>query len=248
MDNINNNNNNKKNKKIAILIAAYNEARHIKDVIRSCKNRYDLDIIIIDDGSTDETAVIIGSLKAEYKGIVLLKHEKNMGKGQALKTGFSYALRNNYRGVITIDADGQHNPDEIDGFIKILESEEPGIILGSRFHNTRGMPFIRLVTNIFTSWIISAIAGKKIDDVQSGFRYISRDVLENVILETANFDTEPEILLKASWAKFKILSVPITTIYHKNFVSHVNPLKDSVNFFKLVFKSIGWRRKFKKRR
>lgn len=242
----------KASKKIAILIPAYNESKHIKDVVISCIEKYSsLDVIIVDDGSTDNTGEIIKDLEKNYLNrqknkIILLKHDTNKGKGQALKTGFTYAINNNYYGVITIDADGQHKISEISNFLKAVDEYKPDIIVGSRFKNVKGMPFIRLVTNIFTSWLISAIAGKKIEDVQSGFRFISKNVLTKVKLETANFDTEPEILLKASWKKFKIINIPITTIYHKDFVSHVNPITDTIKFFKLIFKSLKWKKQFKR--
>ena len=237
------------NKKIAILICAYNEGTYVKDVIESCAGNYPLDIIVVDDGSTDNTAEEVSRLTKKFSGrIFLISHPENMGKGKALRTGFEFAVKNDYEGVITIDADGQHKTAEISSFLKTLREKNPDIIVGSRFSNTKGMPFLRLATNFITTWIISAIAGKKINDVQSGYRYISRKVLENIKLETANFDTEPEILLKAGWAGYKILNVPISTIYHKNFVSHVSPGKDTVKFFKLIFKSMGWRLKFRRSR
>ena len=145
-----------------------------------------------------------------------------------------------------MDADGQHKVNEIEDFIRMAENENPDIIVGSRFKNTKGMPFIRLSTNFFTSWLISAIAGKKIDDVQSGFRYVSLKALKNINLETKNFDTEPEMLLKASWLNYIIKNIPISTIYHKDFVSHVNPIKDTFKFFKLVFRSLKWKKSFKR--
>jgi glycosyltransferase involved in cell wall biosynthesis len=216
-------------------------------VIRACADNYDLDILVVNDGSTDNTAKIIDSLKTSPENrLYTINHPRNMGKGQALKTGFDFAVSGNYHGVVTIDADGQHRTDEIRNFLKTIDDRDPDIIVGSRFGNTRGMPFIRLATNFFTSWIISVIAGKKINDVQSGFRYISKKVLETVKLETANFDTEPEILLKAGWADYDIVNIPISTIYHKNFVSHVNPLTDTIKFFRLVFKSLGWKLRFRR--
>ncbi len=236
---------------IAILIPAFNEAKYIDKVISDCINQLSLDIIIVDDGSTDNTINIVEEKIKYFKNkkfnkIILLKHVKNQGKGEALKTGFSYALNNNYDGVITIDADGQHKVSEINNFLKIINEKNPDIIVGSRFKNTKGMPFLRLATNIFTSWLISAIAGKRIEDVQSGFRYLSKKVIESIKIETSNFDTEPEILLKASWQNFLIINVPITTIYHTNFISYVNPIKDTIKFFKLVFKSFIWKRKIKR--
>ena len=237
-----------RNENIAILIPAYNEAKYIRKVIEDCRI-YGLDIIVVDDGSTDNTADAIQPLINDNKPrVILIEHTVNKGKGQALKTGFDFAVANNYKGVITIDADGQHAVEEIADFIKTVNQYEPDIIVGSRFQNTKGMPFIRLATNFFTSWLISAIAGQKINDVQSGFRYIGYDSLKNIKLETSNFDTEPEILMKASWMNHRILNIPISTIYHEDFVSHVNPVKDTIKFFKLVFKSLGWKRKFKRSR
>ena len=233
---------------IAILIPAYNEAKYIKGVTQESL-AYGLDIIVIDDGSTDGTADAVRPLVSNGSPrVILIEHGTNKGKGRALKTGFDFAAERKYLGVITIDADGQHKIREIADFIDAVYKMEPDIIVGSRFQNTKGMPFIRLATNFFTSWLISAIAGQKINDVQSGFRYIGYRALKNIKLETSNFDTEPEILLKASWMNYRIINIPITTIYHENFVSHVNPVKDTVKFFKLIFKSIGWKRKFKRYR
>ncbi|MDD5622122.1 MAG: glycosyltransferase family 2 protein [Actinomycetota bacterium] len=232
---------------IAILIPAYNEEKYIEAVIKGCLE-YNLDIIIIDDGSTDNTIKIVESIKApENIKIIPIKHIINRGKGQSLKTGFSYIVENNYSGIITIDADGQHDTREIENFLKAIEKDKPDLIIGNRLGNTKNMPFVRLATNVFTSWIISNIAGRRISDVQSGFRYISTRVLKNIKLETRNFDTEPETVIKASWLGYNIKNIPIATIYHKDFVSYVNPITDTIKFFKLVFKSLKWKRRFSKK-
>ena len=231
---------------IAILIPAFNEGKYIKNVLSECL-LYKLDLIIIDDGSTDNTIEIIEKFpKPVEPKIILIRHQLNKGKGEALKTGFNFAAKNNYSGVITLDGDGQHKVSEIEDFIRMAENENPDVIVGSRFKNTKGMPFIRLATNFVTSWLISAIAGKKIDDVQSGFRYVSLRALKNINLETKNFDTEPEMLLKASWLNYIIKNIPISTVYHKDFVSHVSPIKDTIKFFKLVFRSLKWKKSFKR--
>jgi len=235
------------NSKIAILIPAYNEEKYIKGVIKNCF-KYRLDIVIVDDGSTDNTLEVVKSIPVpkNFK-ITLIKHSKNLGKGQSLKTGFSYIVKNNYSGVITIDADGQHKTSEIKNFLKVIEKENPDLIIGDRLGNTKNMPFIRLATNVFTSWVISNIAGIRISDVQSGFRYISTKALKNIKLETKNFDTEPEIIIQASWLGYNIKNIPISTIYNKNFVSYVNPVIDTIKFFKLVFNSCKWKRKLYKK-
>ena len=232
------------NSKIAILIPAYNEEKYIKGVVKGCF-KYRLDVVIIDDGSIDNTmdAVISIPIPKNFK-IILIKHSKNFGKGQSLKTGFSYIVKNNYTGVITIDADGQHKTSEIKDFLKVIDKENPDLIIGSRLGHTKNMPFIRLATNVFTSWVISNIAGIKVSDVQSGFRYISTKVLKNIKLETKSFDTESEIIVQASWLGYNIKNISISTIYNKNFVSYVNPAIDTIKFFKLVFNSCKRKRKF----
>jgi len=146
---------------LALLIPAYNEEKYIEGVIEN-SSKYRMDIIIIDDGSIDSTASIVESLISAYSPYLkLIRHSKNLGKGQALITGFNYIKENNYSGVITLDADGQHDTKEIINFLEVIKKEDPDLIIGDRLGNTAGMPFIRLATNVFTSWIISKIAGKK---------------------------------------------------------------------------------------
>jgi len=244
----NQNNDNKINdNKIAILIPAYNEGKSIKKTINNCL-KYGLDIIIVNDGSTDNTKEVLKEFENK-KNIIIINHDINKGKGEALKTGFNYIVNNNYLGVITIDADGQHDANEIQCFLDQLKNNNYDLIVGSRFKDTQGMPFIRKFANFFTSWIISLIAGKKIEDVQSGFRYINYDILKNIKLETKNFDTEPELILKASWYNYKIANIPIKTIYSIGEIkSHINPIVDTIKFLKLVTKSIFLKRKFLKKK
>lgn len=234
------------NKKIALMIPAYNEEKYIQGVIKNCAS-YNMDIIIIDDGSSDSTAEKVRAMIASLgDSIKLIMHPENMGKGKALITGFEYIINNDYFGTITLDADGQHDTDEINDFLKLVEAKDPDIIIGNRLGDTDGMPFMRLATNVFTSWIISNIAGKKVSDVQSGYRYLKSDALKKIKLRTSNFDTEPEIIMRAGWHNMKILNVPIKTIYHDNFVSYVNPVTDTIKFFRLVFNSLKWKRIFMK--
>jgi len=232
--------------RLALLIPAYNEEKYIEGVIEN-SSKYKMDIIILDDGSIDSTASIVESLIPAYSPYLkLIRHSKNLGKGQALITGFDYIKENNYSGVITLDADGQHDTKEIINFLEVIKKEDPDLIIGDRLGNTEGMPFIRLATNVFTSWIISKIARKKVSDVQSGYRYLKTMALKKIKLKTKNFDTEPEIILRAGLHDMKILNVPIKTIYHDDFVSYVNPVKDTIKFFMLVLNSLKWKREFRK--
>jgi len=224
--------------KIAILIPAYNEEANIQKVIKKCLP-FKLDLIIVDDGSTDKT---LEKIKA-FKKITILSHSQNQGKGKSLQAGFNYALKRKYQGVITLDADDQHEVKEVPHFLKEIKRDKADLIIGSRFHNTQGMPFIRLATNLFTSWVISRIIGKRVEDVQSGFRYLSRRTIKNIKLETNDFETEPEMVLKASLLNYKIKNIPIKTIYHQENESQVNKFLDTIKFFRLVFRGLLWKKK-----
>ena len=235
-----------KKDKIVLLIPAYNEEKHIQKVIQNCAS-YHLDMIVVDDGSLDKTAKVVKSIqKTDKNRLVFLQHQQNKGKGATLDTGFKYALSKKYQGVITLDADDQHDTQEIKKFLQMIKEEKPDLIIGSRFHNTQGMPFVRLATNYVTSWIISKLAGIKVEDVQSGFRYINSKIIKNIELKTKNFETEPELILKAAWLGYKIKNIPISTIYYEGFVSQVNKFTDTVKFFKLVFRALVWKIKIKK--
>jgi glycosyltransferase involved in cell wall biosynthesis len=208
---------------IAILIPAYNEEKYISQVIKNCAS-YSLDIVVVDDGSLDKTVEIVKNLQKTNKNhLIFLQHRQNKGKGATLDTGFKHVLKKNYQGVITLDADSQHDTREIKKFLQMVEKEKPDLIIGSRFQNTQGMPFLRLATNYFTSWVISKLAGQRVEDVQSGFRYISKKVIKNIELKTKNFETEPELILKACWLNYKVKNL-------------------TIKFFKLVLKSLIWRK------
>jgi glycosyltransferase involved in cell wall biosynthesis len=223
-------------KKIMVLITAYNEQDTIGNIIQEIIKIID-DVIVVDDGSLDETVRI-----ARQSGAKVILHHKNQGKGAALKTGFNYAKSHGYDGVITMDGDGQHLPSELNHFLSILIDRDPDIILGNRMENTQGMPFHRLLTNIFTSKIISRRAHQLIKDSQCGYRYISTKVLSSIILETRRFDSENELLMRASWNGFKIEHVPISTVYFKKRESRIKPVRDTWRFLLMIIRSYKWER------
>jgi len=191
------------------------------------------DVLVIDDGSTDGTYRV-----AKGRGIRVFRHDVNKGKGEALKTGFRIALMENYDAVITLDADLQHPPEKIGELLDALKTRWD-IVVGSRFRNLEGMPFLNYLSNRLTTLILSLIVGKKLEDTQSGFRALRTYVLRRVKLKTNHFDFESEILAKAARMGFRIGVVPIKTIYGAE-KSHVNKLLDTLRFIKLVF-FLGWR-------
>jgi glycosyltransferase involved in cell wall biosynthesis len=221
--------------KTAIIIPTYNGSSTLEKLISQLAEYISLkDIIVIDDGSMDDTYKIAKNCK-----VTVLQHEKNKGKGIALKTGFDYCLKNNYSGTITMDADLQHDPKFVQDFLKMAESSKYGIIIGTRQMNLKIMPLDRYLTNKICSIIISVLAGKTIYDSQSGYRWISEEVLKKVKLSSRRYDLESEILIKAGRANFEIGEVEISTIYEKS-KSFINPLVDTGRFIKVVIKSIFW--------
>ena len=217
---------------ICILIPVYNEFKEIGRLVESLK-RKGLPVVVIDDGSTDDSGGI-----AKQKGAVVIGHDQNQGKGRSLQDGFQYVLKNNYDGVITIDGDGQHDINDIDQFISKAQEHPSSVITGTRMDDPQGMPFVRFVTNKMMSWMISSLCKQKIPDTQCGFRLISREVLKELKLTASDFEIETEVLIKASKKGFKIYSVPIKTIY-RNEASKINPLLDTFRFFIYIMKEIG---------
>lgn len=222
-------------KKILVLIPAFNAEKTISSLIDQISEFIpEKDILLIDDGSTDKTYQL-----AKESGAICLQHKKNKGKGEALKTGFEYAVEQGYSGVITLDADLQHDPKFIPEFIREAENGTSDILVGTRHVELKTMPFPRWLTNNVTSIIVSILGDTKVRDSQSGYRYISTEVLRSFKLATRKYELESEILIKAGRKGFKIAPVPISTIYHGS-KSFINPLVDTGRFIKLMWKSLFW--------
>lgn len=219
------------NIKVCVLIPSYNEELTIGGVVKRIKDM-GLEAVIVDDGSTDKTEEA-----ASKYGALVLRNIKNQGKGAALREGFDFILRSaKYDAVVVMDGDGQHNPDDIGKFISRLRDHGDDIIVGNRMARPKNMPFLRLATNRFMSYLLSAICKQKIPDTQCGFKLIKCKVLKELRLEANNFDFDSEILIAASRRHFKIASVPVDTIY-KGELSYINPLKDTVRFTRLLLKT-----------
>jgi len=210
-----------------VLIPVYNGGDHIKSLLKKIKNYID-DIVVVDDGSTDNTTEL-----AKEEGAIVLSHKTNKGKGASLHTGIEYILDKNYDLIIIMDADGQHNPDEIPRFIQHYQQTNSPIILGNRMKNPTSMPWIRKATNRIMSIIISKMCGQFIPDSQCGYKLIERKVFEKIKLYYTNYEVESEILIRAARYGFKIDSIPITTIY-KHEKSYINPIIDTIRFIRLL--------------
>jgi glycosyltransferase involved in cell wall biosynthesis len=214
--------------KTCVIIPTYNEAREIGALTVKIRSRQ-LDVLIIDDGSQDNTSQI-----ASDSGAEVLRNEVNKGKGASLIRGFNYLIDRDFDAVITMDGDGQHDPGEIPDFIRAAETNNYDIVIGNRMFNRKEMPVTRVLTNKFMSWLISRMAGQYIPDTQCGFRLIKKKVLQKTRLSTSRYETESEILIKAAREGFKIGSIPIKSIYHGE-KSRINPFTDTLRFIKLIF-------------
>lgn len=215
--------------KTAVIIPTYNEEDTIFSVVKKAKDMVD-EVIVINDGSTDKTAD-----KVKEAGGHLISHKTNQGKGASLISGINYALEQGFEIVICMDADGQHDPQEIPKFIEAYRLKKGNIIMGNRLNRCQNMPRLRYWVNRTTSFFVSFLAKQRIPDSQCGFRLFEVAILKNLTLKTKNFDTESEILIKLSRRGHKVASLPIQTIYSTE-TSHVHPLKDTIRFIKLIIK------------
>ncbi|MCG8429983.1 MAG: glycosyltransferase family 2 protein [Candidatus Omnitrophica bacterium] len=213
--------------KVCVVIPAYNEAKKIGLLIRQIKEQ-GLEVVLVDDGSKDNTSRV-----AAGAGAVVVGSEVNRGKGASLVKGFEAALGRGCDAVIAMDGDGQHLPQDIRNFIEHAENFEGDLLVGNRMHAPHRMPLLRLVTNKCMSLLISLLSRQHIPDTQCGFRLIKRAVLENLNLVTTNYEIESEMLIKAARLRYKIRSIPVSSVYRGE-KSYINPWVDTVRFFKYL--------------
>lgn len=212
---------------VAALIPAYYEEAQIQAVARRALAQLD-HVLVLDDGSTDRTAE-----EARKAGAEVIRHEKNQGKGAAIKTGLRELMARGFLGVLILDGDGQHLPEEIPGFLEEANRTGAELVVGTRMSDTRKMPWLRKMTNRFMSSQISRLCGQPVPDSQCGFRMILREVIPYLFCESNNYEYETEMLLIASREGFRIASVPVSTIYGDE-RSKIHPVRDTIRFFKLI--------------
>lgn len=204
-------------------IPAYNEEKPIGDVIKKSLNYVDK-VIVCDDGSRDLT-----STKAKEANAIVIKHEKNLGKGAALKSLFKYALNVNADVVVTIDGDGQFLPEEINKIIKPIIENDYDIVIGNRFDDHKEMPSYRKVGNKMLDKITKMAADLPFTDTQSGFRAYSKKAIESISFTIDGFGVDSEILIDASKKGLKITEEKVTVLYNTGEkTSSKDPISHSV--------------------
>lgn len=223
---------------LLIICPAYNEEDYIEPLITEIKKHTTPkdEIVVIDDGSDDRTVETLNASKVK-----IISHNKNYGKGMAIRTGLKYFLETKHDFVLFMDGDGQHEPSDIIKFRECFVHKEAEIVVASRFRTKswqRNMPFSRKLSNLLSRlglWIL--YNGFVVEDPQNGFRGYTRKVAESLTFETNGYEAETEILIDAYLKGFQFDVVPIESIYHvhdRN--SKFSLLMDTWKIPKVMFK------------
>jgi len=217
-----------------VCIPAYNEESSIQDIVKKSAQYVDK-VIVCDDGSSDNTAKL-----AKESGAIVITHDKNQGYGAALSTLFNYARKQNAKTMITIDGDGQHNPDQIPLLLNAITTHNVDVVIGSRFlddtttasnYRKTGIKIITSASNYGTNF--------KVSDSQSGFRAYSKDAIDSIHPTEQGMSVSTEILLKISNKGLSIAEVPITISYdgdtsEQNSISHgISVLMNTVKYISI---------------
>jgi len=215
-----------------LLIPSYKSAEPLKRFIDTLLTEFvpKKHLFIVDDASKDGTYEMCGS-----NGIECLRHEKNRGKGKALKTGFTHLITHKKaRWILTMDADGQHSPSDINLFLnKAIKYPTTGICIGARNMRPGIMPLARIFSNRLTSIIMTLFTGVRIKDSQCGYRLYSAELINSIDIEYERFEMESEVIMKAAAKKFPVHFVPVQTLYLKG-PSHISHLADTLRWVKAV--------------
>jgi glycosyltransferase involved in cell wall biosynthesis len=226
--------------KCCVIIPTYNNGNTIKEVLKNVLE-FTENIIVVNDGSTDNTEDVLKNSK-DYE---VINHIKNSGKGSALKTAFRRAIEKGFQYAITIDSDGQHKAEEIPLFIDAIDKSPDSFIIGSRNLNQENLPQKSGFANKFSNFWFRFIAGVRLSDTQSGYRLYPLRCISEMKLFSGKYEFELEVLVRAAWKGYKIISVPINAYYPPagQRVTHFRPFRDfmrisflnTILFFVAVF-------------
>lgn len=203
------------------VIPVHNEAASIATIVAAA--RAYLPVIVVDDASADESARL-----ATAAGATVLRLSRRRGKGRALRCGFSEAIQRGADRIVTLDGDGQHNPDDIPRLLAASQRQPGSIIIGGRLQATSHIPCDRLHAIRVASFWISWMGNCDIQDTQSGFRLYPVSTLRELSLQRGRFLLESECLLKAARAGYDIDEIPIEAVYHPGHKSQFRPLRDGI--------------------
>jgi glycosyltransferase involved in cell wall biosynthesis len=212
-----------------VIIPAFQEQGAIGPVVRHARE-YVAAVVVADDGSRDRTAA-----EAEAAGAVVLRHDRNRGKGVALNTGFTYAQQRGYHLTLTLDADGQHDPADIPRFVDAYVRTGIPVLVGNRMAYPGNMTLVRRWTNRLMSGYLSRRMGQYLPDTQCGFRLYRTDVIPFVSALSERYAAESEILLRVAARGIRLDSLPIRIVPgHER--SMVHPVRDGLRFLWMLWR------------
>lgn len=219
--------------RLRIIIPALNAESQLPEVIRGCLElgpKWTTRVIVIDDGSADGTSRV-----ATAAGARVVRHERNRGKGEALRTGFELSLRDRADAVVSMDADGQHVASEIPKLLETWRETGADLVIGSRAGLFDAMVGRRRLANQFSANAISMFAGVRVSDSQSGFRLYTRKFLTEIDYGSSGFAAESEMVVVAGRKGFKIVETPIRLGFVDGVAtSHYRPVVDTLRIAGMV--------------
>lgn len=219
----------------ALIAPAFNCARYLDELVTRLSACYPLrDILIVDDGSLDDTGEILARRRVRH-----LTHAQNRGKGAALRSGYHWARTGAYRAAISMDCDLQHAPEDLRALLVAHRRSPDAIVIGSRMSDPRGMPVLRRLTNNLTSLIISIFSHQRIRDSQSGFRLLPLRALDCARVGDPGFAFESELLLQSAALGVKVRETPIG-VFYTGAVSNIQPLRDTLRFVALIWRRLWY--------
>jgi len=201
--------------KIFIVIAAYNEGKSIAKVINGLKHAGYKDIVVVDDGSRDNT--YDAALNA---GAITLRHIINRGQGASLKTGIDYAIQNGADIIVTFDADGQHRIEDLKAMIAPVISGKYDVTLGSRFLKSVEMPFFRRLTLKIAVLVVWFFYGAKMTDAHNGFRVMNRNAAKAINITSDRMEHASQIVEEIHRKKINFKEIPVTILYSDYSMQH----------------------------
>ena len=221
--------------KVVAVIPAYNVELTIVQVVKETRKYCD-EVIVVDDGSSDNAPRIIQGLGIKYALCAI-----NHGQGAATAIGMKMALESGADIIVTLDSDGQHSPKEIPQVLKPILDGKADMVVGARFINKYKIPRYRKFGIDIINWIYNTCNSKQLVDTQSCFRAYARQLVQGLAIEEHGFGFSTEVLIKARKLKVRMVEVPVSCIYHNlGQDSTMNPLKHGI---KVAWKTLWWRLK-----
>ena len=217
---------------VAAAVPAYQASGTIAEVVRRTRP-FVAAVLVVDDGSTDHTAEV-----ARAEGAQVHSLPTNSGKGAALLAAFQILFAQGFAAVVTLDADGQHLPEEIPRLLDAFASAEVDLVLGTRDHLFHMMGLVRCLSNSISSWLISWLAGIPLSDVQTGFRVYSERLVRLVGFPERRFEAESAVVVRAARLGLRIATVPVELgTPDGRRTSHYRPFADSLRIARAVLRA-----------